>query len=74
MEKISAVIITKNEEHNIERCLKSVNWVDEIVVVDSGSTDRTLEICNKYNCKILKTEWLRLWQGLQTTIRRFFII
>ena len=56
--KISAVIITKNEEHNIERCLKSLHWVDEVVVVDSGSTDRTLEICRKYNCKIIETEWL----------------
>ncbi len=56
--KISAVIITKNEEANIERCLKSLNWVDEIVVVDSGSTDRTLAICSSYNCKIVKTEWL----------------
>jgi len=56
--KISAVIITKNEEANIERCLTSISWVDEIVVVDSGSTDRTLEICKKYNCKIIETEWL----------------
>jgi len=56
--KISAVIITKNEERNIERCLKSLHWVDEIVVVDSGSTDRTLEICKQYNCKIVETEWL----------------
>ena len=56
--KISAVIITKNEEQNIERCLKSLHWVDEIVVVDSGSTDATLEICKKYNCKIVETEWL----------------
>ncbi len=56
--KISAVIITKNEEQNIERCLKSLQWADEIVVVDSGSTDRTIEICEQYNCKIVETEWL----------------
>ena len=55
--KISAVIITKNEKSNIDRCLKSLHWVDEIVVVDSGSTDGTLEICNKYNCEIVETEW-----------------
>jgi len=55
---ISAAIITKNEEANIERCLRSLAWVDEIVVVDSGSTDRTLEICEAYNCRIIRTEWL----------------
>jgi len=56
--KISAAIITKDEERNIERCLRSLGWVDEIVVVDSGSTDRTLEICEKHGCRIVKTEWL----------------
>jgi len=58
MEKLSAVIITKNEERNIERCLRSVSWVDEIVVVDSGSQDRTLDICRQFGCKIIETEWL----------------
>lgn len=41
MKKISVSIITKNEELNIERFLKSVKWADEIIVVDSGSTDKT---------------------------------
>lgn len=50
--KISAVIITKNEEINIKDCLESVKWVDEIVIVDSGSEDKTLEICKKYKAKI----------------------
>lgn len=58
MEKISVVIITKNEEKNIERCLKSCLWADEIVILDSGSEDRTLEICRKYNCNIFETKWL----------------
>ena len=56
--KISAAIITKNEERNIARCLESLDWVDEIVVVDSGSTDRTLEICEEHCCRIIRTEWL----------------
>ncbi|MCK4359884.1 MAG: glycosyltransferase family 2 protein [Candidatus Cloacimonetes bacterium] len=56
--KLSVTVITKNEEKNIKRCLDSVSWADEIVVVDSGSTDKTLEICKKYNCKIIETDWL----------------
>lgn len=48
--KISAVIITFNNADTIESTLTSVNWCDEIVVVDSGSTDRTREICLQYVC------------------------
>lgn len=53
MERISATIITRNEEENIERCLNSLQGVvDEIIVVDSYSVDRTQEICRRYGCKI----------------------
>jgi len=56
---ISAVIITKNEERNIERCLESLqNVVDEVIVVDSFSTDATKEICEKYDVKFFQQEWL----------------
>ncbi len=59
MTKISAVIITKNEERNIERCLKSLQGVaDEIIVVDSGSTDQTEAICNRFQVKFIKQDWL----------------
>jgi len=54
---LSVIIITKNEAHNIEDCLKSVAWADEIVVVDSGSTDGTVDICKRYTDKILVTDW-----------------
>jgi len=55
MPKISVVIITRNEERNIERCILSVKDVaDEIVVVDSYSTDRTEEICRKYNVHFIQ--------------------
>ena len=55
---ISAVIITHNEERNILRCLNSVqDVVDEIVVVDSFSTDQTEEICKKFEVKFVKQQW-----------------
>ena len=49
---ISCVIITFNEEENIRRTLNSVKWCDEIVVVDSGSDDKTIDICNEYKCRV----------------------
>ena len=45
---ISAIIITKNEEEKIGDCLESIKWIDEVIVVDENSEDRTLEICKKY--------------------------
>ena len=57
MEKLSVVIITKNEEENISRCLKSVEWADEIVVVDSGSTDKTADICREFEVVFIETAW-----------------
>lgn len=57
--KITAVIITFNEEKNIERCLKSLQAVaDEIIVVDSFSTDNTKIICEKYQVKFVSQAWL----------------
>ncbi len=49
---ISACVITLNEEANIEDCLKSVSWVDEIVVIDSESTDHTAEICERFGARV----------------------
>jgi glycosyltransferase involved in cell wall biosynthesis len=55
MPKISAVIITYNEEQFIEKCLLSLDGIaDEIVVVDSFSTDATEEICRKFNVRFIK--------------------
>ncbi|MBN1354212.1 MAG: glycosyltransferase family 2 protein [Candidatus Omnitrophica bacterium] len=51
---ISAVLITKNEERNIKRCLDSLHgWVDEIVVIDGESTDRTREIALTYGARVV---------------------
>jgi glycosyltransferase involved in cell wall biosynthesis len=57
MPRISAIVITFNEEKNIQRCLESLNWADEIVVVDSFSRDRTKEIASSFTDKILDVEW-----------------
>jgi glycosyltransferase involved in cell wall biosynthesis len=53
--KISAVVITKNEEQNIKDCLETLKWADEIVLIDSESTDKTREIAAEYTNKIFRT-------------------
>lgn len=57
MATLSITIITKNEAANIKRCLESIRWADEIIIVDSGSTDNTLDICREYTDKIFSTDW-----------------
>lgn len=52
MEKISAVLIVKNEQKVIERCLRSVKDCDEIVVLDTGSSDRTMELAREMGAKV----------------------
>lgn len=56
--KLSVIIPCFNEERNIEACLASVSWADEILVVDSFSTDGTLEIVRRYTDRILQHEYL----------------
>ena len=55
--RISAVVITHNEEANIEACLDSISWVDEIVVVDAMSTDRTCEIAQTFTDRVIRKPW-----------------
>lgn len=55
--KLSAVIITKNEEDNIERCVKSVRFCDEIIVVDAESNDRTVEIAKSLGARAFVRPW-----------------
>ena len=53
---ISVAIAVYNEEKNLARCLKSVrDWVEEIVVVDGGSGDKTVEIAESFNAKVIHT-------------------
>jgi glycosyltransferase involved in cell wall biosynthesis len=55
---ISLVIITKNEESHIESCIKSADFVSEVIVVDSGSVDKTRAIAERLGAKVFEKEWL----------------
>ena len=55
--KISATIITFNEERNLPRAIESLRCADEILVVDSGSTDRTVEIAEKLGARVMESPW-----------------
>ncbi|KGP62708.1 glycosyl transferase [Legionella norrlandica] len=68
---LSVIIITKNEEANIRRCLESVLFADEIIIVDSGSTDNTLTIAKEYTDKVFSMDWqgygIQKYRALQKT-------
>jgi glycosyltransferase involved in cell wall biosynthesis len=55
--KISAIVITKNESAKIADCLESLQWVDEIIIVDDYSTDATKEICQRYNVRFYQRQF-----------------
>jgi glycosyltransferase involved in cell wall biosynthesis len=55
---ISVTVRTFNEEMNIRECLESVSWADEIVIVDSNSTDNTVAIAKEFSDKIIIQKWL----------------
>lgn len=57
--RLSVITITRNEAHNIEDCLRSVSWADEIVVLDSGSDDGTVELARQFTEKV----YIVAWQG-----------
>lgn len=57
MNKLSIIIIAGNEEKNIRDCLKSASFADEIVVVDSFSTDKTVEIAGEYTKNVYQKKW-----------------
>ncbi|MDP8232167.1 MAG: glycosyltransferase family 2 protein, partial [Candidatus Zophobacter franzmannii] len=54
----SVAIIVKNEEYNLPRMLESIKWADERVILDTGSTDRTMQIAKEFGAKLYQSEWL----------------
>src|SRR6185437_16673815 len=50
--KISAVVLTKNEEKNIVHCLQGLQWCDEIIVIDDNSTDQTVALAKKHKANV----------------------
>ena len=54
---ISAFVVCCNEERQIRRCLESLRWCDEVLIVDSGSTDQTLAICREFTANIAQRAW-----------------
>ena len=54
---ISAVVITRNEEANVAACLDTLQWVDELIVVDAESTDRTVDVARRYTDKVFVRPW-----------------
>lgn len=62
MPDLTVIILTKNEEQFIERCVRSVRWADEVLVLDSCSSDRTQEIAASLDANVYEQEWLG-WPG-----------
>jgi glycosyltransferase involved in cell wall biosynthesis len=57
MSTISVIIITKNESQNIAECIKSATFANEILVLDSGSNDSTVQIAQELGAKVIQTDW-----------------
>lgn len=70
MYKISAVVIAKNSEEQIEDCLRSLKFCDEIIVVDSGSKDKTIQIAKKYGAKVFEVSGLDFAQARNVGLQR----
>ncbi|HXF90465.1 MAG TPA: glycosyltransferase family 2 protein, partial [Candidatus Nitrosotenuis sp.] len=56
-QRLSVIVIVKDEEAHLHRCLQSIQWADEIIVLDSGSQDATVEIARKFTPHVFVTDW-----------------
>lgn len=69
-DQISACVISGNEEYKIRRCLQSLTWCDEIILLDSYSTDRTIEIAREFTDRVYQHEWLG-YVGQRNLVREY---
>lgn len=70
MMRLSVVIITRNEEVNLGRCIESVKFADEVIVVDSHSEDRTVEIARQFGAKIFTVDWTGFGPAKQYAVKQ----
>ncbi len=70
MEKLSVFITTYNNADTLDKCLSSVAWADEIVVLDSFSTDQTMDIARRHGCKVFQHEFLGYGKQKQMALER----
>ncbi len=68
--KISVAIITRNAARDLERCLASVGFADQIVVLDQNSEDGTVEVCRRAGAELYQTEWLGFGRTKQAAVRK----
>ena len=57
MSRVSAIVITFNEASNVRECLASLAWADEVIVVDSGSTDGTADLARIAGARVIVPDW-----------------
>ena len=58
---VSVLVPIKNEAHNLPRCLASVQWAAQIVVIDSASTDNSIEVAKKFGCEVVQFQFNGIW-------------
>ena len=68
--QLSAVLITRNAANVLEPCLESLAFADEIVVIDSGSNDGTVEIAQRYRARVVQKEWLGFGRQKQFAVEQ----
>ncbi|MCK5595648.1 glycosyltransferase family 2 protein, partial [bacterium] len=70
MPSLCAIILTHNSSDTLEKCLESIKWITDIVVVDSGSTDKTIEIAKTYTDRIYYNKYINYGKQLNWALKR----